>query len=147
MATGINQSGDVVGHYYANAQGVSYVGPEGTPANLTEYLNQYGFRYSGGEFITLPTLGGAHTQALAINERDDIVGSSDLPAVEGQPEETHAILVPHDGRIVDLGTVAGHRSAAVAINSQGRIVGLSTAGSDPHDTSYHAFYHDGLTMA
>ena len=147
LALGVNRTGDVVGYFYANPQTVAYTGPDGTPASLIQYLNQYGFIYSGGQLLQLPTLGGPNTQAAAINNKGDAVGASDLPAGAGQPSQTHAALFPHDGGIVDLGTLAGYYSRAVAINAQGQITGASTLTADPGDSIYHAFFYDGSTMA
>src|SRR5689334_87283 len=60
---------------------------------------------------SLGTLGGASSEALAVNERDDVVGWS-LTATG----EQHAFLW-QNGRMLDLGTLGGTAAMAVDVNN------------------------------
>ncbi len=133
MATGVNRRGEVVGYYFTNPRLIAHASPD----------SQYAFRYYRGQAVQLPTLGGAHTEAVGINDKGDAVGSSDLPATEGVPLQTHAVVFPRAGGIIDLGSLGGYSSRAAAINAEGQVAGLSTTASD---ANYHAFFYEGDTM-
>ena len=141
VAQSINQRGDITGFFYANPQTITYTGPDGQPASLIRYSNQYAFLFSNHQMAQLPTLGGPNTQAVAINAYNDAAGASDV-----QNSQTHAVIFPRTGGIVDLGTLGGYYSRAVAINSSGQIAGDSTLTQDPRDVTYHAVQFDGSTM-
>ena len=141
VAQSINQQGEVAGFFYANPQTITYTGPDGQPATLIQYSNQYAFLFSNHQMAQLPALGGPNTQATAINAYGDAAGASDF-----QNSQTHAVIFPRTGGIVDLGTLGGCYSRAVAINSSGQIAGDSTLTQDPRDVTYHAFLFDGSTM-
>lgn len=67
----------------------------------------------------LGTLGGATSQAVAVNERGQVIGHS-LTATG----ETHAFLWER-GVMRDLGTLGGTWSDARAVNDRGQVVGVS----------------------
>ena len=73
----------------------------------------------------LGTLGGCCSQAVAINERGQIIGEADTRAnyEEGDPI-SHAFLW-QNGKLRDLGTLGAGPSQASAINDRGQIVGWS----------------------
>jgi probable HAF family extracellular repeat protein len=71
------------------------------------------------DMVELGSLGGARAFPYAINERGQVVGSSQT--VDGS---THAFLW-QDGVMTDLGTLGGHYSIATDINNRGQIVGQS----------------------
>jgi len=76
------------------------------------------------DVIDLGTLGGRDSQAMAINNRGQIVGFSTLPG----NETTHAFLYIRDESssptgMIDLGTLGGDDSWAYNINKAGHIVG------------------------
>ena len=70
--------------------------------------------------VALGTLGGATSQALAINERGDVVGDSSR-----SDGSTHGFLW-RDGKMADLGVLpGGDFSSAQDINDRGEIAGVS----------------------
>jgi probable HAF family extracellular repeat protein len=83
-------------------------------------------RWSGGQAVSLGTLGGANSGATAINDLGDIVGSADDAA--GQ---SHAVLW-RNGRIIDLGGLGGAFAQAMGLNNQGQIIGR--ADTPAHQT-------------
>ncbi len=100
-ATGINDSGAVVGYYYPN--GAS---------------NVVGFNWTqaGG----LQSFGGPGTLALAVNNSGTVVGR-ELTASGYK----HAFSWTPSGGMVNLGTLGGDMSTALSINNKGWIVGTS----------------------
>jgi probable HAF family extracellular repeat protein len=83
-----------------------------------------------GAVVGLGTLGGNESEAVAVNDRGQVVGRS-TTAVPGQ---SHAFLW-ESGRMTDLGTLGGTDSRAVAINDAGQVIGTSTTAAG----AYHAF--------
>ena len=117
FATGINDSGQVVGYSYTAGD-----------SELRAFL------YTNGKMIELPTLGGDYSygQGYGINDSGQVVGDS-IPAGDSQP---HAFLYTN-GQIIDLHTFGGYNSTAYGINDSGQAVGESeTAGG-----SYVAFLY------
>src|SRR5690242_8361979 len=107
---------------------------------------------SAGSAEDLGTLGGNFSEAVAINERGQIVGLSALSggACGGPTPSCHAFLW-EDGTMQDLGTLGGGYSAAVAINNGGKVAGNSTTPSGTTCPNLpiagcHAFLWDGTTM-
>lgn len=75
----------------------------------------------------LGTLGGSCSQAVAINDRGQVVGWSDT-AIEG----VHAFLW-EKGKMTDLGILGGGFNYAYAINNRGQVVGQSlTVSGENH---------------
>ena len=88
----------------------------------------------------LGTLGGSDSDASAINNSGQIVGSSLLPG----DNQLHAFLYSN-GAMTDLGNLPGHDlSQATAINDAGQIAGFS-------DVTYlgsgHAFLYSAGVMS
>src|SRR5208283_1339049 len=83
--------------------------------------------------IDLGNLGGeSENGAFAINDRDQIVGGSDIAGDTYQ----HAFLW-QKGVLTDLGTLQGDvASAAVAINNQGQVTGVSIDASGQNLTAF-----------
>jgi probable HAF family extracellular repeat protein len=103
-------------------------------------VSQTAFVYRDGGLTNLPTLGGPFSVAWAINDRGDIVGTSELAS--GFPNE-HAFLYRR-GQLHDLGTLGGAFSQAKDINNKGTIVGSSWIGFG----QLRAFvYRDGVMTA
>jgi probable HAF family extracellular repeat protein len=78
--------------------------------------------------VGLGTLGGAESQAAAINGPAQIAGNSSL--VNGN---RHAFFWTPGQQMADLGTLGGNESTAIALNDAGQVVGSSTTASGaPH---------------
>lgn len=76
--------------------------------------------------INLGTLpGGSHGEAVAINNRGQLIGGSIPRAPHGM---SHA-FVWQNGTMTDLGTLGGDVSAPTAINERDKIVGASNTPS------------------
>jgi probable HAF family extracellular repeat protein len=92
--------------------------------------------------IDIGTLGGAASEARAINDSGQIVGNSQTSG--GQ---THAFLyvgVPGaNGQMHDLGTMGRDTSSASGINQSGQIVGTATTALGMS----HAFLYTGIPGA
>ena len=96
IASGINNSGQVVGYNYFGAA----------------------FLYQNGQMIDLGGLGGTpDTHPADINDRGQVVGTASTPDGTG-----HAFLY-QDGHMTDLGTLGGTSSSAWGINDSGQVVG------------------------
>lgn len=102
--------------------------------------------WSNGRMTNLGTLGGSTSEALAINNRSQIVGRarlSDTPVVR------HPFLWQR-GQMTDLGMASPcTNGTAFGVNNQGQIVGsLSGCTDDPNDIAFEtAFYVEaGQTM-
>jgi probable HAF family extracellular repeat protein len=91
----------------------------------------------------LCTLGGPVSGATAINNKGQIVGSSNTGQIVGGQVQSHAFLY-QNGVMSDLGALpTGHSSKAMGINESGQIVGESyTNGYGPQ----HAFLYENGTM-
>jgi probable HAF family extracellular repeat protein len=151
----MNDQGDIAGYAYIQDLQPA-TSPFGPPPTTPQYMGPwayYGFVYSGGQIRELPNLGGPMNAVYGMNSNGDAVGfaSSKLPSsISDPPLTTHAVLYPHDGGIVDLGTAGGTNSEANRINAAGQIVGRTTVAPgemDPtHHITYHAFVYDNGSM-
>jgi probable HAF family extracellular repeat protein len=93
-----------------------------------------GFVWRDGRMTALPTLGGTHGFAAAVNNRGQIVGWAENDVVdeectEGQVLQFRAVRWDRAGRVTtELVPLPGDGvSAATAINDRGRVVGISGA--------------------
>ena len=111
----INNAGDVVG-----ASGIC---APYDPRYALEIQPRHALLWHNGRPIDLGNLGGSmQNAAIAINDRRQVVGASDIAGDTYQ----HAFLW-QNGTMSDLGTLQGDViSAAVAINDQGQITGVSS---------------------
>lgn len=107
-AMGINDAGSVVGW-----------------SRVGEYYN-VGYLYKDGVMRSLGSLHGAQrSEALAINNKEQIVGSANIaPDFEPDGNDRHAFLYDN-GVMKDLGTMGGRDSTANSINDKGQVAGTS----------------------
>ncbi len=98
-------------------------------------LSQPDYRYA---FVPLPTLGGRDGFGYALNERGDVVGSSDLPASNDFHATMWSSLEP-----INLGTFGGRYSSARAINASGEVVGWATYEGGGLFDSFAFLWRDG----
>jgi len=106
----------------------------------------HAFMWSNGTMIDLGTLGGSTSDALAINNKSQVVGRADF-----SPDSPyHHAVVWCNGSIQDLGIVDPCKnSTATSVNSANQIVGgLGVCTDDPSDPTYFSgFYTEkGKTM-
>jgi probable HAF family extracellular repeat protein len=119
-ATGINDSGEVVGYGWPNG------------------AVDHAFLYTGGEMRDLGTIGGQRfdtSTALGINNAGQVVGNSTTE----NGEQTNAFLYSN-GVMVNIGPAGVDGSNAAAINAKGQIVGIFFVGTATHA----ALYSDGV---
>jgi probable HAF family extracellular repeat protein len=94
---------------------------------------------AGPTMTILDSLGSVYSEALAVNDQGQIVGSSFV----GSSTSTHHAVVWNSGVPTDLGTLGGSLSVANDINASGQIVGYSTL---PGDGSSHAVLWNNGTI-
>jgi probable HAF family extracellular repeat protein len=132
------QGGITRAAYGVNASGV-FVGEKEVAGNLRGFAT-----FPGSGILDLPTLGGNLMSPAAINDSNQIVGSSTFPG----DDNFHAFLVKAgDASLVDLGAFGpsqNRNSRATAINQYGHVVGWSEI--DDNDDTKHAFLYKDGTM-
>jgi probable HAF family extracellular repeat protein len=92
----------------------------------------------GGTFAT-PGSFAYGPLGQVMNERGDVVGTSNLPG----DASWHAFLWSN-GHMIDLGTLGGSKSEAVSINDQGQVVGRAWLTDTPQVR--HGFLWEKGTM-
>ena len=112
--------------------GTSYVGPVGDG-------DSRGFIYSEEIMLDIGTLGGP-TQAWAINDMNQIVGSS-----TNSSGEIRAFLY-ENGTMQDLGTGGGSMSQAYDINDNSQVVGTLTFSQEPSSRAFVWDEADGMVL-
>lgn len=115
LATGINDSGQVVGSYY----------------NSDFELYAFSTGPNGTSIFELGTLGGAHSVAEDINESGQVAGASYLP----NSTTLRAFLTDSNGKGM-TGLGEGPLSYAMDLNNSGMVVGFATFGSDQFNHSF-----------
>lgn len=91
-----------------------------TPNPNTGVPTQNPFLWDNGTMIDLGNLGGTMSFAQCANNREEVIGSSNLHG----DQVSHAFLW-RNGRIRDLGTLGGNISEAIWINDAGEIAGTA----------------------
>ena len=146
-ANGINASGQVVGSSSKTLDGAS------SRAFIVSTAS------SSSAMIDLGTLGGAHAQALAINDSGFVTGNSQTHPTD-RPDSIHAFIWhattgpvpespeipsnPSRRRMLDLGALDGDFSYGTSISSKNHVAGYSTINN--FDDRVHAFLYDGEKM-
>lgn len=92
--------------------------------------NQRGVLFEKGELVELRSLGGGYSDAKAINESGQVVGSA-----QGADRRWKAFVFERAAGMRELGTLGGENSYGLAINRSGDVVGFS----DTADGFFHAF--------
>lgn len=82
----------------------------------------HAYLWQRGKLVSLGSLGGTNTYAVAIDEKGQIVGWSN---VGNRHHDQHA-FVWQDGKMTDIGTLGGTSSYATAINDRGQVIGTSS---------------------
>ena len=86
-----------------------------------------GFLWQGGVMTDLGTLGGTNTVVWDLNNRGQVVGSSQTPSRQAHP------FLWQDGVMTDLGSLGPHGADALDINDRGQVVGeFGTASAHSH---------------
>ena len=96
--------------------GASYTSD--TPNLNTGVPTQDPFLWHNGAMIDLGNLGGTLSMAQCANNREGVIGASNLPG----DQLSHAFLW-RNGHMTDLGTLGGNISEAIWINDAGIIAG------------------------
>ena len=135
-ATGINDSGEVVGFAMETNNGI-YV-----PGNYDQAFSE-----SAGTVTNLGTLGGDGAGAEGVNSSGEIVGWSETASDVGGNGKTHPFLY-ENGTMTNLGDFGanfslgnGYTSLASAINASGQVAG----GAETSTTAQHAFLYTNGT--
>jgi probable HAF family extracellular repeat protein len=116
-AFSINERGQIAGWSFTNTTPNPVLD---TCSAATTYVpTEDPFLWENGKMIDLGSLGGTCGQALALNNRGQVVGFSDLPGDAG----VHAFLWDHTGGMQDLGTLGGDNGEAVSVNDAGDVAG------------------------
>src|SRR6185369_678921 len=95
--------------------------------------------WQDGQIVSLGTLGGNQSAALANNNRGQVVGiaanaNPDPFSLAGFATQTRAFLW-ENGEMRDLGTLGGPDSFGQYINERGQVVGFSYTDSTPNDST------------
>lgn len=114
-AGAINDRGQIVGASFTN----SVVNPSTGFPTLAPFL------WENGRMINLGTLGGVFGTPSGLNNRGQVVGTSDLPG-----DQTKHPFLWKRGRLRDLGTLGGSSGGANSINENGEVIGWSFTAND-----------------
>src|SRR5262245_24796014 len=88
-ASGINQAGHVAGYETSTAGGL------------------HAFLWRNGAMTDLGTLGGAISYAFAVNDSDQVVGTSQTGALDANGNPIFHAFLWQNGAMTDLGALAG----------------------------------------
>src|SRR4051794_40322373 len=101
-------------------------------ATLSTPRRSYVQSLSGGAPVYIGSLGGADTNARAINDAGTVMGDSQMPN-----GDTHAFVWSAADGMTDLGSLGGTFSSPFAISENGQVTGRAYI---PGDNVEHAFY-------
>jgi len=119
-----------------NAQGdLAGVSDNGAMDPLTGTAEAHAVLWKNRQLTNLGTLGGNESQALSLNNRDQVTGvaaNATLDAFSMLGWETQArAFLWQDGVMRDLGTLGGPDSFGWFINSRGQVAGVSYTSAIP----------------
>jgi probable HAF family extracellular repeat protein len=119
-AGSVNERGEVIGISYTNS----------TPNPTTGLPTVAAFLWRKGKMIDLGNFGGNLTGIAAINNRGQVIGTSNLPG-----DEFYDPFVWQDGKLIDLYTssVGGNPFTVYALNDRGQAVGGGAFPDRPYD--------------
>lgn len=134
-ANAINNAGRIAGGLYHDGPGNLTPGA----ACVGSYGTQLAMVWSGTTGSILSTPAGGCSQAMDINDRNQVAGAS---SIAGNPFTTHATIW-NGTAATDLGTLGGRNSFANGVNNNGLVVGFSQ-----YDESgtFHATLWDGESV-
>lgn len=119
---------------------------------LGRFRGTHAFLWQTGRMRDLRTLGGRDSEAVAVNERGEVIGRSDTGRVDDWGGRVWRAFIWRNGRMRDLGTLGGedgtHTVTVKAIDDRGRIVGeggIAVGDSDLWEYR-HAFLWVAGTM-
>jgi probable HAF family extracellular repeat protein len=124
----MNNRGQIVGWSYTsftpNANN-GYICLPGVPS-------QNPFFWDKGQMVDIGTFGGTCGVAIFINNRGQVVGTSNLAG-----NQTHHAFLWERGRMKDLGTLGGPNAEADWISDSGLVVGRADVSME--NSNHHAF--------
>jgi probable HAF family extracellular repeat protein len=128
--------GVLPGHNASSANDINeheqIVGSSWSESAADEVVVERAALWEDGVIVDLGSLGGDFSEAIGINNRGQIIGTSMTAAGHQRA------FLWQDGLMTDLGTLGGNVSTAIAINRRGQVIGTSTTA----DGQTHGFLWD-----
>lgn len=125
-------SGDLHAFIFANGR-VTDLGSFGEVGALATGINDAntvaGSLESGASLVTFLDKAGTMSQIAGITVSEGHVSINDLNEVLGYSTATDDATIAVGGKIVDLGSLAGHGSVGMGLNNSGAVVGYSNTGA------------------
>jgi probable HAF family extracellular repeat protein len=118
----VNVRGQIAGQSYTNS----------VPNASTGIPTEDPFLWQDGRMIDLGTLGGTLGYANWLNNRGQVIGTSNLAG-----DATHHAFLWERGKLTNLGTLGGNNSEAWFANDEGEVVGRADISMS--STHHHAF--------